>query len=197
MREVVVFDIDGVLADMAAALSQVASDLFRVPAFKTSDMTHYNEVRSLLSPLEFNDVWSRATRNPDWWLSIPSLATAEDHAAMETLSTQFDILYLTNRHNKPEVVDKTRLWLLLEGFPVGALWHQADKASFLDAYSHSGVLPYPVLRGVLEDNPYNIAQMQARNLPNVYARRWAFNTECEPHVDSIAEFCEIITSGGV
>lgn len=199
-RRLVIFDIDGVIADFALALSTIASRYFHVLPFSTAEQETFQGLKEHLTKIQINQVRERVDREPGFWKGVPCLLSEYDKRAMYMLSEEgVELVYLTNRpeHNSTSqcMSAQTLDWLYANGIPRGTIVPTLDKATWLADNILANPDMYEVL-GVIEDAPRNIAAYRERGVA-VTVRDWQFNRDVEPdapRVSSVVEFCDSILS---
>ena len=155
MNRVIMFDVDGVLADFLAAYRRVEESLDQQPTFEARWDAYLN-----------TNIWAYIKRSPAFWTTIPPLASAYTFARINVLTYQYDVYFVTNR---PGVTAKgqTERWLRERGVvnptviisarkgdiaaALGAHFAIDDKAGNAIATSYIS----PKTKSYLLDAPYN------------------------------------------
>lgn len=157
---IVVFDIDGVLANFTRGFTSIAAELGLVEEAWDNDQQPTWDFNFHVDP-----VWAVVNDVPDFWRNLPVLARDQDIEAMWRLHVP--ILYLTGRRGPTNVVDQTERWLLDHGFPLGEIVLSSGKAGYLAHRKHE-------VLAVIDDSPHVLADLLAGGFP-VTAKRAPYN----------------------
>lgn len=180
MKPVVVFDLDGVLADFTKGFTDLAAEMGVVKkGWRTESQPewHFN--------FYVDKVWAEVDKQPDFWERLEPLVTLEDLSALESLEKVAHIVYMTARSGPENVGEQTKRWIKACGLPSGPVFvGAANKVALLSTLKHQ-------LAGVIDDKPEFLAEMHAEGYP-VVARRWQYNQHLVgvPYVTSITEFVD-------
>lgn len=162
MNKLVVFDIDGVLANYEDRLVRVLMEEFDNAALENRDKFSLEERFA-----ERPDILKRAqelTADPNFYYSLEP-----DHDALQfvedLVEEGFPVIYLSSRPKYTE--NFTRRWLLKYVYGQVDVWcGVSDKAYFLSDLGAS-------VEFVVEDNPSQISALKHRNFPVlVWAQKW-------------------------
>lgn len=181
MKPTVLFDIDGVLADLTHGLTTLAHDLWGTPIITGENQPTWN-FRNALNAQQQEAVWRIIGENPTFWGGLPSMIDAYDKAALILLAREADFTYITNRPNASAEV--TQAWLETR-VPAGTLIHTPNKAEWVMAH-----LPPDVPRYAIDDAPTNIMLYKDAGIPVVIMDR-PYNRELwGKRVKSVQAFCD-------
>lgn len=179
-RPVVVFDIDGVLADFTYAFSTLTEGVGHTPgAQQTWKFTGPSK--------DINKAWRMIDASSDWWRKLNLLPTQSEVEEMRTLAKRVDIVYMTGRQDKGnDVKGQTEKWLLGYGLPHGEVMLENDKVRGCDIVE---VTQRDII-GIIDDKPETVADLTAAGF-NAYVRDWPYNRAVGlriPRVSSVGEF---------
>lgn len=178
---IVVFDIDGVLADFTYGFTALHEGRAR-----SQGTARQWQFEGRVDP-----TWDLIDRSRHFWYELPVLATRQEREEMWALRRRAEIVYLTRRSDKlgNDTLGQTRNWLTENGFPHGNLILAADKTPILKGYGDN-------LVGIIDDKPDLLVEMLKARLP-AYIRDWEYNRwtgvadlhlMAGPRVSSVGEF---------
>lgn len=134
-KKVVLFDIDGVLADFVKGFTQYARRFFpETPITPTAEQPKWDGYPGL-TPEETEIVWEHVNKDPLFWYSLPPLATEDEFLSLNLLTLQAQVYFTTARHGDG-VIRQTREWLYDQGVyspSVILVKHKGEIARALDA----------------------------------------------------------------
>lgn len=186
-KQVVVIDIDGVLAEFTYSYSTLAhkiSDGNVPPAHSTGRQQTWDWDGQYSKQL-MNACWRAIDESDSFWAELPLLVSYPEIEELQRLRDKVSIMYLTGRLVTPQnsVEDQTRYWLHKHGFPEGELCFATDKGAFLNS---RGLSPL----SVIDDKPETLNQLFDGG-HRVFCRDWPYNrhlTEELPRVYSLGEW---------
>jgi uncharacterized HAD superfamily protein len=111
-RMIVMFDIDGVLADFISAYTALGSEMFpgRIERQRTEDRESWHE----LNGPHDDKIWNFIKHSPLWWTTLPLLVDQATMVAIDSLGIDHDVYFTTARvGNRPKV--QTEQWLEKHG----------------------------------------------------------------------------------
>lgn len=182
-KPLLVFDVDGVLADFTYGWRTMAHyahgyELYscggqRAWAFEDMDPEHVDAM------------WKRVADSKSFWNDLYTLIGYGEILDMRESIRDFEPLYLTHRPGMTASM-QTRNWLKNHLFPHGEVINAYDKAKALDVFRGQRAIA-----AVIEDAPRNISAFLQAGWP-IYIRDWPYNRLPEfegiPRVSSISEF---------
>lgn len=178
----VVWDIDGVLADLTHGLTTLAHDWWGTPIITGENQPTWS-FRNAMTEEQQAACWEHIGANPSFWNDkVPSIVTPEDILSMRMLNHYADFIYLTNRNGN--AYEYTRLWLERNSFPAGLLAHTHDKVKWIqDNIPHTRTY-------AIDDAPYNILSYKDAGIPVTIMDR-PYNADISGHrVRSVQEFVD-------
>lgn len=177
-RPVVMWDIDGVLADFTYGFTYLLEGKGRSGG--TQPTWNFDAPRGAVAA-----AWRVVDDSLYFWRNLLPLATWQERLAMQHLAQSADFLYVTGREDRGNNTrGQTIQWLYEGGFPQGTVVLDGDKRSVA-----SGIVN---LIGVIDDKPDNLLDLSAGGYP-VYAMSWPYNRHVKvPTVTSVAEFCALM-----
>jgi hypothetical protein len=167
---VIMFDIDGVLADFVLGFTSRAAEIFNVQPRTTTDVQSWH-LEEVMTREQLNFVLKLIERSPSFWYDLPVApqVSPEDFGRINILGIHHRVYFVTSRIESGNTIQQTRLWLSKCGivYPnvvmskkkgefaraVGADYSIEDKwdnAHCIHWFSDS-----PQIKSYLIDRPYN------------------------------------------
>ena len=179
-KPLIVFDIDGVLADFTGGFT---THLELAPRHQGTQKTW-----DFAAPQRsVNKVWKAVDASRSFWYNLPSLLTREEvlevREHVDALGAH--ALYLTGREDRGNgTLRQTREWLDAFDFPMGKVVINArDKRGIIESMGQR-------VLGIIDDKPSTVEDLHAHGYP-VYVRDWQYNRDLGfdvPRVSTVAEF---------
>lgn len=163
---VIVFDIDGVLANFTAGFSSLGREMNRsIPELSDLTIPQYG-TEFVVGEATNKAIWRSIVVSPRFWQELPAIATEEEFHEIQRLNREHTVYFATNRPGR-YVKSQTEYWLTKHGIvsptvvltdkkgefasAVGAAFTLEDKAgnAVYIAYQSRGT------RSCLLDRPYN------------------------------------------
>lgn len=196
MRPVVMFDVDGVLADFVLGFTRLAHELSNgmTPVFSHTDSCQWDFDPAIFSRDLVGAVWTRIRSDSSFWSSLPLLASELDLQRIARLLRDVDGYFVTNRSGV-DPRGQTMLWLRYYGIPAPTVLISDRKAeiaaglradySIEDKPGSAVMISYwsPTTKSFLVDRPYNQFD------PNVLGSRVT-------RVPTVAEFLTQVEEAG-
>lgn len=186
MRPVVVFDIDGVLADFTWGFSGLLEGKNRSQG--TQPTWQYEKASSF----QVSQAWKYIDTSKTFWQGLPPIVTESEAHDVCELAKQFSVIYMTGREDRGnDTLGQTERWLRSMEMPKGEVILRGDKAN---AIHH---LELDVV-GIIDDKPDTLVSLFQEGHP-VYARDWAYNRWVAevPRVSSVGEFIYLVGQGAM
>lgn len=163
-RPYVVYDIDGVLADLTYGLTLRAAELWpNIPVIRQESQPSWS-FRNALSEDQQREIWREIDESPTFWEGLLPICSPDDITRMRWLTRQgYAAVYLTNRRGT-RAEEQTLSWLWRYEFPHGRLILSDDKAysaAQLVREHPEGWFP----AGIIEDAPSNIRTLRQAHMP--------------------------------
>ena len=178
MKNLIGFDIDGVLADFVHPFNKMAEEMFGIRARSAGAQQQWRFDR--LTDDQEREVWDRIDMLGTFWEGLPLLITPGELTDMDALRSEgYVFTFVTSRHSKAKYA--TERWLDSHGF-VGEFHMMKHKAPYLAQLEH--------LLSFIDDSPIHLAAMHSANV-NAYARDWPYNRDIAgqiPRVGSVGEY---------
>ena len=115
MSKVLMFDVDGVLADFGGAFTFLANKMFGTPIRSAVNQKEWN-FRSVLTNKEQSAVWHNLKNYPHWWEILAPLVDREVMGQINSLCLTNEVYFITNRtHNLTPPGVQTQRWLQENG----------------------------------------------------------------------------------
>lgn len=190
-KDLLVFDIDGVLAKLTLGLTTLGHDLFGTEIVEDDDQPNWS-FDNVMTPDQQRRVWNEIDAHPDFWGTLDVLAYPHDINLMHAFAnglTNFELLYLTNRSGK-RVGEVTKEWLWRNGFPYGRVELVKDKTAYLIGQQRA----LRRVAGILEDSPRNLEEMWAAGLPAWCFARGYNEDVTGPRVGTINQFLHQVSA---
>jgi hypothetical protein len=167
MAPIIMFDVDGVLADFVQGFTTLAHDMFpEVPITLTVDQPKWDGFPGMTRE-QINKVWRVIDQADDFWPNLPALPIPAGDICDLQLRAQ--VYFVTNRKGQ-NVVEQTKRWLWRQGIEapdvmaaglkgeiargLNANYMLDDKAgNVLHAYYHN--LDRKAFKSYVLDRPYN------------------------------------------
>lgn len=183
MSTVVVFDIDGVLADFAYGFSSraVSRGWMTRPNFNEEIQAWSWVDTGALTKEQVSKLWKEIDQSPEFWRSLRPLFPEHCVQQLWALKEEFDIefFYVTGRSEgrDNDTRQQTLDWLRVYGLPDYInLYMNNDKSQVLNVLSSN----HEILSAI-EDNPKNISSLRVNGWP-VVQMVYPYN-EIAAHVD--------------
>lgn len=106
----VIFDIDGVLADFVYGFTSLAHEMYGSPVYGTLSQKEWEKFDEL-DKKQIDSVWKRINKNPEFWMSLPALATHGELQHVNYFAGNNDVYFVTSRHPYPGTKTATEVWL--------------------------------------------------------------------------------------
>ena len=196
-RPVVMWDIDGVLADFTLGFTELANGLYpSIPVNGTSvqKFWQFTGQSSAWTKEKETACWKWIQKSDSFWYNLSSLLVRADQLAMGRLAKVFDFQYVTGRFGE-DSRNQTTNWLMTMGVPrpfgVTLLGDQSrmNKGAIAKRFR---------ARFAIDDAPRYLEEID-KNGPEdlvLFRRRTKYNESVEGGlmpgipVDSVEEFCE-------
>ena len=108
MAKIILFDVDGVLADFVYGFTALTGQAYTTGEQKEWDML------DRLTPHQLESAWQKVNVSDTFWLSLPPLVSKETFYRINLLSKEHTIIFGTHRMGiKPQT--QTNLWLVENG----------------------------------------------------------------------------------
>jgi hypothetical protein len=186
MIHVLVYDIDGVLANFTRGFTDLAASMGLVKEGWDND-------RQPTWDFDFHvdKVWEHTeSEGLDFWYELPLLATPDDVTYMNAIANYIEPVYVTGRKDAGSTRAQTQAWLQDHGFPEGLLILSDNKAEALRT-----LYLRPEHVAIIDDSPKVIANLRDGGY-TVTVRDALYNKDVEgPRVDSVTQFIESVDSG--
>ena len=173
---VVVFDIDGVLADFCYGFTGILEGESRSSG--TQQTWNFEA-----PPGAVASTWRVVDDSTSFWQLLPPLVTNQDVIAMRHLAERAGIFYVTGREDRNnDTFGQTRKWIQRLGLPHGTLILDGNKRRIAAGFNS--------LIGIVDDKPDVLLELSGNGYP-VYAMDWPYNREVKTaRVSSVAEFVD-------
>ena len=113
--KVVIFDLDGVLADFDQAFTAMGNHLFGTPISTTVQQPFWN-FRNVMTAGEQDYVWRELKSTTDWWFHLPILVTGFVFDRINRLTNRAEVYFVTHRmHDFQPAGEQSMRWLKLWG----------------------------------------------------------------------------------
>lgn len=196
-KPVIMWDIDGVLADFTLGFTELANRLYPdIPV-------HGNSIQKFWQFTGQSPAWTKEKETACWkeiqksdsfWYDLPSLLVRADLLAMKRLSRVFDFRYVTGRFGD-NPIGQTTNWLMTLGVP------QPQEVSLAGGRTgmNKGVIAKRFRAwAAIDDSPRNLEELDKNGPENLvlFRRRAKYNEPVEGSfmpgisVASVEEFCE-------
>ncbi len=113
--KVVIFDIDGVLADFDLAFTTLAHKLFDTPVVTCFGHHSWN-FRTLMTDAQQSETWEVLKEEDGWWDRLECLCTPHEMYRLAALCDVAEVYFVTHRmHNVTPVGEQSVMWLQIHG----------------------------------------------------------------------------------
>ena len=113
--KVVIFDLDGVLADFDQAFTRLGHYLFDTPISYTVSQPYWN-FRNVMTVEQQTKVWDIIKGTAGWWVSVPSLVNADVFVRINGLTHRHEVYFVTHRmHSITPAGEQSVQWLKYRG----------------------------------------------------------------------------------
>lgn len=200
----ILLDIDNVFCDFTKHFRQYMADTYPeegYPVFSCAEQLSYMTTESV-NPVHWQEFWATGGTE-QFWLEMPALFDPVDLFAIRQLAEEYAISWVTER--PPNRYVATSLWLESAGLPnPKQITITQDKARLYSEMAKQMLHPsgrgMPRVRAIIDDKPTLIERAGALGLP-IVGRAWPYNEFARAKlnvlgVNSVAEFCEVVASGG-
>ena len=127
MSKVIMFDVDGVLADFDLAFTFLANKIFGTPISCTFDQKEWN-FRTILTNSQQSRVWVVVKNTPYWWENLASLVDQKIMRQINALCLNNEVYFITARtHSWTPLGVQTQRWLMEQGIEHPRVVVTADK----------------------------------------------------------------------
>ena len=106
----VIFDVDGVLADFVYAFTSRAHEMFGSLVYGTLSQKEWEKFDELDNK-QIDRVWKYINTHPEFWLTLPALASGSELARVGLLAQTNDVYFVTSRHAYPGTKLATETWV--------------------------------------------------------------------------------------
>lgn len=107
---VVMFDIDGVLANFCAGLARLVYDTYGIHLpDHPQKVLSWDYDRIMLTPQQYQHVWKTINTSPDFWYRLPSLLTAYEWQHLANLCQRHSVYFVTARTGR-HLEHQTQCW---------------------------------------------------------------------------------------
>lgn len=176
-QRVIMFDVDGVLADFNASFTLEGHLLFGTKIFSDAEQLDWNyEDEGAMNKEQRTKAWEVVKNTPLWWFRLCPLVLEETFHRINGLQTRHEVLFVTNRVSHCEPPGwQTKLWLKKHGIELpsvvvtkkkgqqaevaGADFSLEDKIE--NAWAIHWISDRPQTRSYLIQRPYN--QLEGRH----------------------------------
>jgi hypothetical protein len=180
----VIVDIDGVLANYNAGIAKIAKAIYGVELPENPrEITDWHQCSNMLGNLRWAMVWDMATRNPQFLIDLPPLASPQEFALIESLNLVGDVYFVTHRlaFGSKAITEQ---WLMDHGISAPTVILSGEKGLMAKAVQATFVI---------EDSAANIkAILEQSPETKTYLMEYPYNAEVAPlvyrSVKSVAEF---------
>ena len=113
--KVIIFDLDGVLADFDLGFTRLGHYLFGTPFVSTVQQPFWN-FRNVMTTEQQNEVWNVIKKTPGWWFSLPPLIEDDVFIRIWELTNRCEVYFVTHRmHDKTPAGEQSVQWLEYHG----------------------------------------------------------------------------------
>lgn len=113
-RKIVMFDIDGVLADFVRGFTEQARKMFpAVPVTHTVDQPRWDGFPGMTKE-QVDLVWKSVSNDPTFWYNLKPLASKYTFESLNFLTGETNVYFTTARHGL-DVTQQTKDWLHEQG----------------------------------------------------------------------------------
>lgn len=116
IRPIVLFDIDGVLADFVKGFTLAAHQMFGTPITSTANQPKWDGFPGLTQQ-QIDTVWKTIVEGSTFWETLQPLATKRDFETINYLTGEAQVYFTTARHGV-DAHEQTRRWLREQGVRV-------------------------------------------------------------------------------
>jgi 5'(3')-deoxyribonucleotidase len=110
-KKIVMFDVDGVLAEFIGGFTARAARIFPgVPITYGRDQPSWNGFPGMTKPM-ISATWDSIRNDPAFWFDLSSLTTYEEEDRIRILCATQDVYFVTARHAGPSAKQQTEMWL--------------------------------------------------------------------------------------
>lgn len=116
-RKVIMFDVDGCLADFVLGFTMLAHDLFGTAIVGTEDQPSWNfRTWGLLTRDQENETWKLLRGDSTWWARLKPMISDETFRRINLLKQAHEVVFCTNRSSSASPPGwQTALWLEQHG----------------------------------------------------------------------------------
>lgn len=94
--KVILFDMDGVLANFITAFTTLGNKLFGTPIVDNQEHPSW-DFRDSLTSEQQSEIWGVLRNTANWWASLSSLVSAEVFERIEDLTYWYEVYFVTHR----------------------------------------------------------------------------------------------------
>jgi uncharacterized HAD superfamily protein len=113
-NKVVMFDIDGVLADFVGAYTALAHEYYGTPIYTSLEQASWDFKQLGLTNAQKNFLWEKIKSSESWWTSLAPLLHRDTYIDIDGLQMEADIYFVTSRPGV-NVRWQTKQWLQAQG----------------------------------------------------------------------------------
>jgi len=111
MKGVIIFDVDGVLADFDKGFTTIGSVLYGTPISTVQDQPEYN-FRHCMDRKQQDRCWDYLKHSPNWWATLDPIVSIEEWVEINDLCYRYEVYFVTHRmHELTPAGEQTRVWL--------------------------------------------------------------------------------------
>jgi 5'(3')-deoxyribonucleotidase len=169
--KIIMFDIDGVLADFILGFTALASQKHDVRPFTTDQAKDWHLTENGFTKQQLNDTLDEVARTSHFWRDLPLApnVSPEDLGRIQRLNEQHRVYFVTSRIESGDTLQQTRIWFFKLGITppnvvmskkkgemaraLGAHYSIEDKWD--NAHCIHWISDNPQTKSYLIDRPYN------------------------------------------
>jgi len=184
MAKSVMMDIDGVLCNYIFGISAIVRELYEIELpDHPRDIPSWYHCSETIGKERWSVVWDIVTRNSNFLMSLPPLATPGEFAAIQAMHDVNDVYFVTNRSAFGSKAI-THDWLVAHGITNPTVILSAEKGMIAKGLG---------AHFVIEDSTENIRDIRLRSpQTQIYLMLYPYNTDAitiaDKWVTSIGEF---------
>ncbi len=167
-RPVVMFDVDGVLADFVYSFTVLANRLYGTPVTLTDDQPRWDGFPGM-TPEQIDETWAVINRSPDFWTNVKPAVATHTFDRINSLQDKANVYFTTNRKDYgTDTAGQTWQWLQDNGVLLpsvvlvekkGELARSINADFLIDDKAGNAIYAAyhaaPKLKSYILDRPYN------------------------------------------